>query len=683
MAHFNKSKTNPLSKTNSAFSWLSGNSENKDDRPSESSPAPVPKSGGLDQKVDERPQPKGQPNTSSTHSRPDSSRPSLTSAKSPSISSDSTSTASVSSDSTGCTQDIESNLKNTVVELEKSKVETAAKREKKRQEFQEARLATLDGSDQEEGEEGGHSFTPGIQRQPHDMEHEGAEGSDDERDATGGQSAASQGLSNDEAKDRPYIPVETVGAQYTVFDTGSIEHIIPSERTVTVKASAKDGEVLDAMSWLCLDNRRVIGVVAEPFGSVEQPLYKIVFHEGQIEQLGLRPGLKVFGVEGHCTFLNPDKLHDKGYDIGNEDRAKDADQEYSSDEDEKSKENKARVDSGATSLPQPARTYHDPPLPYDDSGMYSSPVPPSTAGVSTEWAPHPGNNRGRNGNFRGRPSGGDGGRGRRGGPHGRARGQHNERSHRGGSWHGFHGSNNRPHSQGGFPGAPPTPDHAYNETRFQDPQYPPATFGHPPQPGPWGFQSQYPPPQPAWEPEYGHYPAYGNDGYYAPPPYAHPQVPPVQDQDFTYGYGPPQPAYPHSVPYAYDAGASHYRGDYRGGFRGRGRGRGQFDSTPHFQQQHRRGGHSSGVSQYPPNPMPYGDMAQSSYGSPPPPPPPPSIPPDARGIKRKNSEPQGTDSISEKHKLNLRLAQAMCDINRAKQLGYSNGGSGSPGGGSA
>lgn len=119
---------------------------------------------------------------------------------------------------------------------------------------------------------------------------------------------------------------------------GIVEGIV--ESTVVVKAKTTgEYQVLESGSLLCLEDRSVVGVVAEPMGRVEQPMYTIRFtNDAAIEEAGLSShGTTVYYVVPHSTFVFTQPLKGlKGSDASNfhDEEVGDEEMEFSDDEKE-------------------------------------------------------------------------------------------------------------------------------------------------------------------------------------------------------------------------------------------------------------------------------------------------------------------------------------------------------------
>ena len=167
------------------------------------------------------------------------------------------------------------------------------------------------------------------------MQDEG--GSDDEGgDRRGGDKAAPLRTANekpDEVIPKPNI----ILTDEKIEELGNVEGIV--ENTVIVKAKVSgDYQVLESGSLLCLKDRTVVGVVADLFGRVEQPMYTIRFtNDTAIQEAGVsEPGTPIYYVEPpHSTFVFTQPLKSiKGSDASNfhDEEVGDDEMEFSDDE---------------------------------------------------------------------------------------------------------------------------------------------------------------------------------------------------------------------------------------------------------------------------------------------------------------------------------------------------------------
>ncbi|KAF1356283.1 Gar1/Naf1 RNA binding region-domain-containing protein, partial [Delphinella strobiligena] len=71
-------------------------------------------------------------------------------------------------------------------------------------------------------------------------------------------------------------PDVTVTPDMKITPLGNVENVV--DTMILVKANTSgEYQVLEAGSVLCLENREVIGAVAETLGRVQEPLYVIAF----------------------------------------------------------------------------------------------------------------------------------------------------------------------------------------------------------------------------------------------------------------------------------------------------------------------------------------------------------------------------------------------------------------------
>lgn len=287
----------------------------------------------------------------------------------------------------------------------------------------------------------------------------------------------------DEVVPKPQI---SVTADMMVEELGRVENLV--ENLVLIKANISgEYQVLESGSVLCLEDRSVIGVIAETLGRVHQPYYSVRFsNTAAIEEAGIIKNTKVYYVTQHSTtvFTQPLKAY-KGSDASNlhDEEAGDNELEFSDDEAEAEHKRQVKLqkrarydikhghDDSVVGGPQPRPGVPDshpngrlnawpeyPPNPaelalnYDDAGedsddLYTPLARPSNLhemvarkdGLS-ENNPSRGNaNRGGRGKGRGDRGGGRGGGGGRGQVNGRG-----ERPDRRGQ-NGFRG-NSHPHA---------------------------------------------------------------------------------------------------------------------------------------------------------------------------------------------------------------------------------------------
>jgi H/ACA ribonucleoprotein complex non-core subunit NAF1 len=163
-------------------------------------------------------------------------------------------------------------------------------------------------------------------------------GSDDEGDKKGKTEGGHLRTANEKIEEVIPKPDIVVTEEMKIEELGTVEGIV--EKTVLVRAKVSgEYQVLESNSLLCLGDRSVVGVVAEPLGRVEQPMYTIRFtNDEAIKEAGLSErGTKVFYVPQHSTFVFTRPLKAvKGSDASNfhDEEVGDDEMEFSDDEQE-------------------------------------------------------------------------------------------------------------------------------------------------------------------------------------------------------------------------------------------------------------------------------------------------------------------------------------------------------------
>jgi H/ACA ribonucleoprotein complex non-core subunit NAF1 len=163
-------------------------------------------------------------------------------------------------------------------------------------------------------------------------------GSDDEGEKKGKTDGGHLRTANEKIEEVIPKPDIVVTGEMKIEELGVVEGIV--EKTVLVRAKVSgEYQVLESNSLLCLENRSVIGVVAEPLGRVEQPMYTIRFtNDEAIKEAGVSErGTRVFYVPQHSTFVFTQPLKAvKGSDASNfhDEEVGDEEMEFSDDEQE-------------------------------------------------------------------------------------------------------------------------------------------------------------------------------------------------------------------------------------------------------------------------------------------------------------------------------------------------------------
>ena len=137
---------------------------------------------------------------------------------------------------------------------------------------------------------------------------------------------------DEEKVERPDI---IVTPEMKIEELGKVETII--DNMVLVKAiTSGEYQVLSEGSLLVLEDRSVIGIVADTLGRVEEPLYTVRFNSAdEVKELKVVEGGNVFYVPAHSTYVfTKPLLAQKGTDASNlyDEEPAESEQEYSDDE---------------------------------------------------------------------------------------------------------------------------------------------------------------------------------------------------------------------------------------------------------------------------------------------------------------------------------------------------------------
>lgn len=314
--------------------------------------------------------------------------------------------------------------------------------------------SSTDSSDSDDSDEDGEDYPILSAEETARILMQAEGGSDDEGENKAGGGAHLR-TANEQIEDAPPIPDIKVTEDMKIVPLGYLESMV--ENLILIKATVSgDYQVLESNSLLCLEDRTVIGVVADTLGRVEEPLYTVRYQDpAKIQDLGLEKGKHIFYVESHSEFVFTQPLKGmKGSDASNyhDEEVAEDEIEFSDDEAEaeykrrlkqKKKEKKDnRGDSGKPkNAPGPSPLGRGE-LNYDDDGGdraaedgYTPLARPKNyhemmnhPEAHTEASPSFQNNRG---NFRGR------GRGRGGFDRGSGRGRGNDRRGRGNNHNNF------------------------------------------------------------------------------------------------------------------------------------------------------------------------------------------------------------------------------------------------------
>ncbi|KAL9612532.1 MAG: hypothetical protein Q9167_002871 [Letrouitia subvulpina] len=154
------------------------------------------------------------------------------------------------------------------------------------------------------------------------------------RDASDSKPLRTKNEKPDEIIPKPEV---IVTPDMEIQELGTVENIVEDNILIKAKISG-EYEVLDLGSVLCLENRSVIGVVAETLGVVQQPYYTVRFPDvAAITEAGILAGSLIFYFKGlsNRVFTQPLKAF-KGSDASNmhDEEVAENEVEFSDDEDE-------------------------------------------------------------------------------------------------------------------------------------------------------------------------------------------------------------------------------------------------------------------------------------------------------------------------------------------------------------
>ena len=114
------------------------------------------------------------------------------------------------------------------------------------------------------------------------------------------------------------IPDIEITPEMEIKELGPVEKTISNSILIRGQTSG-EYQVVDSGSLLCLVTRQVIGVVAEPLGRVQQPMYSVLFPtSAAIADFGLLQGTLVYYAPQHSEFVFTRSLQGvKGSDASN------------------------------------------------------------------------------------------------------------------------------------------------------------------------------------------------------------------------------------------------------------------------------------------------------------------------------------------------------------------------------
>jgi H/ACA ribonucleoprotein complex non-core subunit NAF1 len=139
---------------------------------------------------------------------------------------------------------------------------------------------------------------------------------DDEEGGHGGDGPLR--TANEQAEQPVEKPDVVITPDMVITELGMVEQVVGSLALIKAKTSG-EYRVLESGSVLCLENRTVVGAVAETLGRVQEPLYSVGFTDAKdMEDSGVAKGTKVFYVDDHSTYVFTQAIQSiKGTDASN------------------------------------------------------------------------------------------------------------------------------------------------------------------------------------------------------------------------------------------------------------------------------------------------------------------------------------------------------------------------------
>ncbi|KAJ5975617.1 hypothetical protein N7481_009324 [Penicillium waksmanii] len=142
-------------------------------------------------------------------------------------------------------------------------------------------------------------------------------GSDDEGEGKG-KSGGYIRSTNEVVEDVLPIPDITITPEMPIVLLGNLKTLIENAALIEASTSG-EYQVLESGSLLCSEDRKVLGVVAETLGRVENPLYTVMYATAaEPTERGLSKDMTVYYVPAHSTFVFTQPLKGlKGSDASN------------------------------------------------------------------------------------------------------------------------------------------------------------------------------------------------------------------------------------------------------------------------------------------------------------------------------------------------------------------------------
>ena len=144
---------------------------------------------------------------------------------------------------------------------------------------------------------------------------------DDDSDGEGNGKGSANGqlrTVNEKPEEIISIPNIEVTPDMAIEELGQVERALKNMILIRAKTTG-EYQVLESGSLLCLRDRKVIGVVSETLGKVQQPLYCVRFTNAEsIAQAAIQQDTTIFYVPQHSTFVFTKSLRGlKGSDASN------------------------------------------------------------------------------------------------------------------------------------------------------------------------------------------------------------------------------------------------------------------------------------------------------------------------------------------------------------------------------
>jgi len=170
---------------------------------------------------------------------------------------------------------------------------------------------------------------------------------DDGANQSGKGSGGQLRTANEKPEEKVERPNVVVTPEMPIIELGIAENVV--ENYLLIKATISgETQVLESGSVLCLEDRTVIGAVAETLGRVVSPIYSVAFSSAaEVEQYGVTKGTRIYYVvdHAHYVFTQPLKML-KGSDASNQHDEEIGHEELEFSDDEAEAEYKRKLKQG-------------------------------------------------------------------------------------------------------------------------------------------------------------------------------------------------------------------------------------------------------------------------------------------------------------------------------------------------